>query len=121
MKIREEIDADTNEKKMDMVVVSGIRPNKRWPNHGSYKEKAEWLRNEAVIALKKIDKKIGERDVKWANNFSNPSTIPLTIEIKLCNKETSLNIKRSFREFKRDDARIEDGLYIAATTLQPPE
>jgi hypothetical protein len=98
---------------MDMVVISGIRPSKRWLHQGSYKEKGDWMRNEAIIALKKFDKKIGDRDVKWANSFSNSSITPITMEIKLCNKETSLKIKRIFRDLKRDDIRVEDNMYVA--------
>ena len=56
--------------------------------------------------------------MKWANNFRNPSITPITLEIKLCNKETSIKIKRIFRDLKRDDIRVEDNMYIANNYTQ---
>ncbi len=56
-KIREELDAETNERKMDMLVLSGIQPSKRFPYQGSFKDKSEWARVEAITALKKFEKK----------------------------------------------------------------
>jgi hypothetical protein len=117
-KIREELDANTNEKKMDTVVISGIRPSKRWPHQGSYKVKEEWTRNEAIIAIKKFNKNIGDREVKWAHTFSKPSITPIIMEIKLGSKESALNIKRIFRDLKRDDIRIEDDMYVTNNYTQ---
>jgi hypothetical protein len=111
-KIREELDADTNEKKMDMVVIAGIRPSKRCPHQGLHKEKGEWMRKEAIIALKKFDRKIGDRDVKWANTFGSPYITPIIMEIKMGNRETAYNIKRIFKDLRRDDIRVEDDMYV---------
>ena len=103
---------------MDMVVISGIRPSKRWPHQGSYKAKEEWTRNEAIIAIKKFNKNIADREVKWARTFTNPSITPIIMEIKLGSKETAFNIKRIFRDLRRDDIRIEDDMYVTNNYTQ---
>lgn len=40
-KIREELDAETNERKMDMLVISGVRPSSRWPHKDMIRDKNE--------------------------------------------------------------------------------
>ena len=109
-KIREELDAETNERKMDMLVLSGIRPSKRFPYQGSFKVKSEWARVEAITALKKFEKKTGDREVKWANCISNPNIKPLVLEVKLSNREVATSIKKIFRDLKRDDLEIPDDM-----------
>jgi hypothetical protein len=93
-----------------MLVLSGMRPSKRWPHLGSYRDKNEWMRNKAI---QKLDKNIGDREVKWANNLSNPSITPVTLEIKLCNREITMKLKRIFRDLKRDDMKIQEDIYIS--------
>ncbi len=117
-KIREELDADTNERKMDSLVLFGVRPNTRHPITGSFRDKNDWAHNEATRALKKFDKNISDRDIKWANTISNPSVTPVSFEIKLGNRETSTKIKMIFRNLKRDDMKIPEDMYIANSYTQ---
>jgi hypothetical protein len=115
----EAMDADTNEKKMDMVILSGVRPNKRCPTHyGSFKEKNEWTRQTAIGGLKKFNKNMGDKDVKWANCISNPNVTPIMMEVKLCNRDTAMRIKQIFRNLKRDDMEIPDDMYISNVYTQ---
>jgi hypothetical protein len=51
-KIREEIDAEINERKMDMLVISGVRPSSRWLHKDNVGERNEWLRKQAIQAIK---------------------------------------------------------------------
>jgi hypothetical protein len=96
-KIREELDADTNDKKMDMLVISGVRPTIRYPNKENLREKNEWLRRQALLALKKFDKKIGENEVRWANNLGHPGMVPIVLEVKM-DSETQPTKSRYYSE-----------------------
>ncbi len=69
--------------------------------------------NTSHPSTKEIDKRIGENEVRWANNLGNPGISPIVLEVKMNNKETANRIKRTFREMKRDDTNIPDNLYIS--------
>jgi hypothetical protein len=101
-KIKEELDAETNERKMDMLVISRVRPTIRWPNRENLREKNEWLRVQAIQAIKKIDKNLGQHEVRWASNLGNPGMVPIVLEIKMDCRDTANRIKNIFWDMKRD-------------------